>query len=335
MYSRLIHTVGPGHRVSRARPGFDAIDAFLTHMWAVTVTGAPKTWAMQFIEDHEETPRRWVRRRRRQDRLRRLDEHRGSPCGPRKSPAASPPSARGATLPVRLGPWRRRNRSPTSKARALLETLIGNRTPRPTPRHPKEPAAARTDESAMSEGSGSCSSTTRTRSFRHTLGDYFRQHGAEVTTPFAVRVPPAPARLLRAPDLVVLSPGPGRPADFACAAAARWGVASGQKMYGCSAAVPGPAGHGGARRGACCRCCPNPRTASPGWSVCPGGAPAGRAGRRVHREAATTACTRRRMRVLGEGSRWTACTPDGVVMAIGDARAAPVGGRCSFIPSRS
>ena len=28
-------------------------------MWAVTVTGAPKTWAMQFIEDHEPTPRRW------------------------------------------------------------------------------------------------------------------------------------------------------------------------------------------------------------------------------------------------------------------------------------
>src|SRR6185437_4870526 len=26
---------------------------------AVTVTGAPKTWAMQFIEDHEDTPRRW------------------------------------------------------------------------------------------------------------------------------------------------------------------------------------------------------------------------------------------------------------------------------------
>ena len=57
MYSRLIHTVD--HIEGRLRPGFDAFDAFLTHMWAVTVTGAPKTWAMQFIEDHEETPRRW------------------------------------------------------------------------------------------------------------------------------------------------------------------------------------------------------------------------------------------------------------------------------------
>src|SRR4029077_18779107 len=57
MYSRLIHTVD--HVEGRLRPGFDALDAFLTHMWAVTVTGAPKTWAMQFIEDNETSPRRW------------------------------------------------------------------------------------------------------------------------------------------------------------------------------------------------------------------------------------------------------------------------------------
>ena len=57
MYSRLIHTVD--HIEGRLRPGFDALDAFLTHMWAVTVTGAPKTWAMQFIEDNEDTRRRW------------------------------------------------------------------------------------------------------------------------------------------------------------------------------------------------------------------------------------------------------------------------------------
>ncbi|HXA63345.1 MAG TPA: anthranilate synthase component I, partial [Streptosporangiaceae bacterium] len=57
MYSRLIHTVD--HIEGRLRPGFDALDAFLTHMWAVTVTGAPKTWAMQFIEEHEAAPRHW------------------------------------------------------------------------------------------------------------------------------------------------------------------------------------------------------------------------------------------------------------------------------------
>ena len=51
-------------------------------------------------------------------------------------------------------------------------------------------------------------------SFVHTLADYFRQHDAEVTTLRAG----FPAVLLDelAPDLVVLSPGPGRPADFHC-----------------------------------------------------------------------------------------------------------------------
>jgi anthranilate synthase len=37
----------------------DALDALLSHAWAVTVTGASKQAAIQFIEDHELTPRRW------------------------------------------------------------------------------------------------------------------------------------------------------------------------------------------------------------------------------------------------------------------------------------
>src|SRR4029453_12802540 len=57
MYARLIHPVDPGE--GRLRPEFDALDAFLAHAWAVTVTGAPKAWAMQFIEDHERSSRAW------------------------------------------------------------------------------------------------------------------------------------------------------------------------------------------------------------------------------------------------------------------------------------
>jgi anthranilate synthase len=57
MYARLIHTVD--HVEGRLRADLDALDAFLAHAWAVTVTGAPKTWAMQFIEDHERSPRAW------------------------------------------------------------------------------------------------------------------------------------------------------------------------------------------------------------------------------------------------------------------------------------
>jgi anthranilate synthase len=57
MYSRLIHTVD--HVEGKLLDGLDSIDAFLTHTWAVTVTGAPKLWAMRFIEEHEKTPRRF------------------------------------------------------------------------------------------------------------------------------------------------------------------------------------------------------------------------------------------------------------------------------------
>src|SRR2546427_531854 len=43
MYARLIHTVD--HVEGRLRPEFDALDAFLAHAWAVTVTRAPKARA--------------------------------------------------------------------------------------------------------------------------------------------------------------------------------------------------------------------------------------------------------------------------------------------------
>src|SRR6266404_2924835 len=56
-YSKLFHTVD--HVEGILRPGFDSLDAFLTHAWAVTVTGAPKLWEMQFVEDNERSSRRW------------------------------------------------------------------------------------------------------------------------------------------------------------------------------------------------------------------------------------------------------------------------------------
>ncbi len=57
LYSHLIHTVD--HVEGILRPEFDAIDAFLSHLWAVTVTGAPKKAAMEFLEQHERSARRW------------------------------------------------------------------------------------------------------------------------------------------------------------------------------------------------------------------------------------------------------------------------------------
>ena len=57
MYSRLIYIVE--YVKGYLQPEFDSLDAFLCHTWAVTVTGAPKTSAIQFIENNERTARCW------------------------------------------------------------------------------------------------------------------------------------------------------------------------------------------------------------------------------------------------------------------------------------
>ncbi|HLX49942.1 MAG TPA: anthranilate synthase component I [Streptosporangiaceae bacterium] len=210
MYSRLIHTVD--HVEGRLLPGFDALDAFLTHMWAVTVTGAPKAWAMQFIEDHEDSPRRWY----------------GGAVGTigfdgsmNTGLTLRTAHIRDGIAAVRAGATLLFDSDPAAeeretqiKSRALLETLAPVRT------GPDSPVA-------MGRGCGEWSNAARPPgdglrvllvdhqdSFVHTLGDYFRQHGADVTT---LRYGFAAGLLDElAPDLVVLSPGPGRPADFGC-----------------------------------------------------------------------------------------------------------------------
>jgi anthranilate synthase len=203
MYSRLIHTVD--HIEGRLRPEFDALDAFLTHMWAVTVTGAPKTWAMQFIEDHEATPRRWYG-----GAVGKIgfDGSMNTGLTLRTAHIVDGIAAvrAGATLLYDSVP-EAEERETHIKARALLETLAEADRPQPAPR----PA-----ESASADYGLRVLLVDHQDSFVHTLGDYFRQQGATVTT---LRYG-FPADLLDsyAPDLVVLSPGPGEPSDFGCAA---------------------------------------------------------------------------------------------------------------------
>ena len=206
MYSRLIHTVD--HIEGRLRPGFDALDAFLTHTWAVTVTGAPKNWAMQFIEDHEATPRRWY----------------GGAVGVvgfdgsmNTGLTLRTAQIRDGLAAVRAGATLLYDSDPDAeeretylKARALLETLAATGTPATAPA---------VEEPATEPGPGTglrILLVDHQDSFVNTLADYFRQAGADVTT---LRYGFAPSVLDDlAPDLVVLSPGPGRPADFGCAA---------------------------------------------------------------------------------------------------------------------
>jgi anthranilate synthase len=56
-YVGLFHTVD--HVEGMLREGFSGIDAFLSHMWAVTLTGAPKTEAAKIVENFEPGPREY------------------------------------------------------------------------------------------------------------------------------------------------------------------------------------------------------------------------------------------------------------------------------------
>jgi anthranilate synthase len=212
MYSRVIHTVD--HIEGRLRPGLDALDAFLTHMWAVTVTGAPKARAMQFIEDHEPVPRRWyggaVGMIGFNGSLNTgLTLRTAHICGGVATVRA------GATLLFDSDPAAE-ERETELKARALLETLAEARGPAGGPAL----GAGASGEPGPVSGPALRGEGLRVLivdhqdSFVHTLAGYFREQGALVRT---LRAPLAPAALDEyRPDLVVLSPGPGRPSDFGC-----------------------------------------------------------------------------------------------------------------------
>ena len=208
MYSRLIHTVD--HIEGRLRPGFDALDAFLTHMWAVTVTGAPKTWAMQFIEDHEQAPRRWYG-----GAVGMIGFDGGMNTGLTLRTAHIEDGVAtvraGATLLFDSDPAAEEAETEL-KARALLETLAEAAAPSAAERSPR-PAAGHPVDGLPGAGLRVLL-VDHQDSFVHTLAAYFAQQGAQVTTLRAGF--PAAALDDYLPDLVVLSPGPGRPSDFGC-----------------------------------------------------------------------------------------------------------------------
>ena len=56
-YAGLFHTVD--HVEGTLRKGLTGLDAFLSHMWAVTLTGAPKKAAVAMVEKLENSPRGW------------------------------------------------------------------------------------------------------------------------------------------------------------------------------------------------------------------------------------------------------------------------------------
>lgn len=203
MYSRLIHTVD--HIEGRLREDMDAFDAFLSHAWAVTVTGAPKLWAMRFIEENEKSSRAWY----------------GGAVG---MVGFNGNMNTGLTLrTVRI-------KNGIAEVRAGA-TLLYDSDPDAEEAETELKASAmlsaiRDTSMGNAEGEGRNASKVgegvrillvdHEDSFVHTLANYFRQTGAQVTT---LRSPVSEQMLEQVdPGLVVLSPGPGRPKDFDCAA---------------------------------------------------------------------------------------------------------------------
>jgi anthranilate synthase len=233
MYSRLIHTVD--HVEGRLREGFDALDAFLTHAWAVTVTGAPKIWAMQFIEDHERSARAWYG-----GAVGRIgfdgDLNTGLTLRTIRIKNGVAEIRAGATLLYDSDPDEEEEETAV-KASAFLDAI---RRPRGTPLVP--------EEEAEQVGAGKrVLLVDHQDSFVHTLADYFRQTGAEVTT-LRAGFDESELDELK-PDLVVLSPGPGRPEDFDVSGTIRTAIERSLPIFGVCLGLQGIVEHFGGRLG--------------------------------------------------------------------------------------
>src|ERR1051325_712371 len=196
-YAGVFHTVD--HVEGFLKEGFDSLDAFLSHMWAVTVIGAPKKAAAQTVESLEKNARGWY----------------GGAVGMillngdintgilirttyLRDGIASYPV--GATLLYDSVPAME-ERETRLKATGFFRTLG---------EAPKESAAAREREPV---GAGSkLLLVDNDDCFIHTLANYARQTGAEVVT-YRAGFPPELIEQVK-PNLILISPGPGRPRDF-------------------------------------------------------------------------------------------------------------------------
>jgi anthranilate synthase len=209
MYSRLIHTVD--HVEGYLRPEFDALDAFLCHTWAVTVTGAPKTWAIQFVEENERSQRCWY----------------GGAVGIvgfdgslNTGLTLRTVRVKNGIAEVRAGATLLYDSNPPAeeletelKASAMIDAIVQK-----GPEDPGSFTLASLEEISKVGHGLSAILIDHEDSFVHTLGNYLRQTGAAVQTlrsgPSALKAMEKLINDGKKPDIVVLSPGPGNPSDF-------------------------------------------------------------------------------------------------------------------------
>jgi len=214
-YAGVFHTVDHVEGILQA--GFDALDAFLSHMWAVTVIGAPKKAAAQTIESLEKDARGWY----------------GGAVGMitlngdintgilirttylRKGVASYPV---GATLLYDSIPVME-ERETRLKATGFFRTLGAG-----------EAAPAVVVEREVVGAGTKLLLVDNDDCFIHTLANYARQTGAEVVTYRAGFPPDLIARV--APNLILVSPGPGRPSDFGVPDLVKTAVRLGVPVFG-------------------------------------------------------------------------------------------------------
>jgi len=216
-YAGVFHTVD--HVESMLAPEFDALDGFLTHMWSVTMIGAPKKAAAQDIENIEKSARGWYGGAIGMISLSGGDINTGiliRTVHLRDGQAQYPV---GATLLYDSIPAAEELET-RAKATGFFRAL------RPPVVEPKTRVKA-----AAKPGQGIRMLLVDNEDcFIHTLANYARQTGADVVT---YRAGISHKMILDVkPDLILISPGPGRPADFGVPDLVRFAAQQGIPVFG-------------------------------------------------------------------------------------------------------
>ncbi|PCJ27088.1 MAG: anthranilate synthase component I [SAR86 cluster bacterium] len=200
MYSRLIHTVD--HVKGILKKELDALDGFLAHTWAVTVTGAPKLAAMQYIEQNEKSPRHWYG-----GAIGHIgfdgNLNTGLTLRTIRVKNGIAEIRAGATLLVDSDPVEEEKET-RLKASALVDAVRG---------HTQLRKGNNADAFISDSGQGiRALMVDHQDSFVHNLASYFRQCGVELDTlrPEAAREYIKTNKI----DLLILSPGPSTPMHF-------------------------------------------------------------------------------------------------------------------------
>jgi len=212
-YSGLFHTVD--HVEGFLDPKLDSLDAFLSHMWAVTLIGAPKRAASMAIEALEKTARDWYGGAVGMLSL-NGDINTGIAIRTTYLRDGYATYPAGATLLYDSDPASE-ERETRLKATGFFR-LLG--PPKAAPQ--AEAAAEPMKMKLLLIDNDDC--------FIHTLSNYARQTGAEVVT-YRAGMPLSILDEVR-PDLILISPGPGRPEDFGVPQLVRHAAAAGIPVFG-------------------------------------------------------------------------------------------------------